>query len=75
MSDLKDKILINIHKGILNGLLSNNDLLEIVKDAGDYLNPLTISKYAKEVGKSYQGMSKHRKHVIIFGEKFIIDNI
>ena len=43
MEDLKDKILLNIHKGMLNNLLSNDDLVQIIEQCGSFLNLKTIS--------------------------------
>ena len=31
MSELKDKILINIHKGMENNMLSNDDLVQFIE--------------------------------------------
>lgn len=39
----------------------------------DYLNPLSIQEYADRKGISYQAARKH-KQVILFRQKFIIDN-
>ena len=38
MNNLKDKIIINISKGVDNNVLSNDDLLQIIECVGDYLN-------------------------------------
>ena len=74
MEDLKDKILLNIHKGMLNNLLSNDDLVQIIEQCGSFLNLKTISDYAKDNNISYNGAKKFRDVKKIFNINFIIDN-
>jgi hypothetical protein len=47
-NELKDKIILNIMKGMENDMLSNNDLIEIIESTGSFLNLMTISDYAKQ---------------------------
>ena len=68
------KILKNIHLGVENNLLNNNDLVQIIEQSGSYLNLQTISDYAKENKISYNGAKKFRKTVKLFNVKFVIDN-
>jgi hypothetical protein len=75
MSKLKDKLLINIHKGMDNNMLSNNDLVQIIELCGLYLNLSTIPEYAKKNNISYNGVKKFRENVKLFGVKFVIDNL
>jgi hypothetical protein len=56
------------------GMLSDEDLVQIIEHTGDYLNLKTRSNYAKEYGISYNGAKKFRQNVNLFGAKFIIDN-
>ena len=74
MENLKDKLLLNIYKGMENKLLSNNDLVQIIESAGSYLNLMTIADYAKTNNISYNGAKKHRHVQQMFKVKFIIDN-
>jgi len=74
MSDLKDKLLLNIDKGMENKLLSNDDLVQIIEQCGSYLNLMTIADYAKQNKMSYNGAKNHRDKVELFNVKFIIDN-
>lgn len=74
MSDLKDKIILNIHKGMDNNMLSNDDLVQIIEHSGKLLNLQTVSDYAKSNGISYNGAKKYRHLVSLFNIKFIIDN-
>ena len=73
-SELRDKINVNIMKGMHNNLLSNDDLVEIIQNCGSYLNLRTISDYAKENNISYNGVKNFRNKVKLFGVKFIIEN-
>lgn len=34
----------------------------------------TISQYAKDNNKSYNGIKNHRKIITLFGVKFVLDN-
>ncbi len=74
MDNLKDKIIINISKGVDNNVLSNDDLLQIIECVGDYLNLATISKYATKNNLSYNGAKNHRNVKNIFGVRFVVDN-
>lgn len=75
MNDLREKINRNIHKGIINNYLSNDDLVQIIEQTGSYLNLRTRSAYAKENNLSYNGAKKFRQNVNLFGVNFIVDNI
>lgn len=73
-SELKDKIIKNIDIGMAQNMLSNQDLIEIIKTAGLYLNLMTISDYSKRNNISYNGAKHHREVRKIFNVKFVIDN-
>jgi len=73
-NELKDKIILNITKGMENNMLSNCDLIEIIEATGKYLNLMTISDYAKQNNISYNGAKNHRDQIYLFGVKFVIDN-
>lgn len=72
--NLSEKILKNIYLGAENGILSNDDLVQIIEQTGAFLNLQTIATYAKENKISYNGAKKFRNVKKIFGVKFIIDN-
>ncbi len=74
MSDLKDKILINIHKGMMDNVLSNDDLVQIIEHCGLCLNICTLTNYARQNNISYNGAKKFRNVKKIFGTKYVIDN-
>jgi hypothetical protein len=74
MSDLKDKIIINIHKGMDSNMLSNDDLVQIIEVCGYYLNIKTIPDYATQNNLSYNGAKNHRNVRKIFNVRFVIEN-
>lgn len=63
-------------KKIQNNELSNDDLVELIKLCGDYLNLKTIPDYAKAEKISYPGVLKRKNIEIvkIFNTKYVIDN-
>jgi hypothetical protein len=75
MENLKDKLLLNIHKGMENNILSNDDLVQIIEQCGFFLNIKTISDYAKKNNLSYNGVKKFRNVVKIFNTKYVIHNL
>lgn len=73
MSELKDKILLNIDKGMHLGLLSKEDLFEILKHVGPYLDICTIPKYSKANKLSYNGVKNFRDVRELYGTKYVLD--
>lgn len=65
-----------VGKKIQNNELSNDDLVELIKLCGDYLNLKTIPDYAKAEKISYPGVLKRKNIEIvkIFNTKYVIDN-
>lgn len=57
-----------------SGELNNNSLVELFKQTGKYLNPQTISDYARDHKMSYEGVRKGRRVEEIHGVRFVIDN-
>ena len=74
MSDYEVKALQKLGESIHDGKWSNGGLVQLIELAAVFLNPLTISDFAKSVGKSYNGIKKTKKTTEILGIKFIIDN-
>ena len=65
-----------VGRKIQNNELSNDDLVELIKLCGDYLNLKTIPDYAKAEKISYPGVLKRKNIEIvkIFNTKYVIDN-
>jgi hypothetical protein len=57
-----------------NGLLKNDEMVQLIEVLGEYLNLKTISDYAKENKMSYNGVKHHRKIITLFNNKYVIDN-
>lgn len=64
----------HLSERIENGEIDNDGMVQIIEHVGGYLNLQTISDYAKENGKSYNGVKKCRVIRKIFNVKFVIDN-
>lgn len=64
----------HLSKRIINGELTNDELVQLIELIGGYLNLKTRSAYSKENGMSYNGAKKFRQNIKIFGINFIIDN-
>lgn len=64
----------NIYESVIDGSLNNADLVQIIELCGSYLNLKTISQYAADEGKSYNGVKHNRDIVKLFGVKFVIEN-
>mgnify|MGYP003621255397 FL=1 len=75
MSELSEKIIRNIHLGIENDLITDDDLVQIIEHAGKFLNLETISNYSARTGISYNGVKKFRRNIKIFNVNFVMDNI
>jgi hypothetical protein len=50
MSELKDKIALNIHKGMDNNMLSNNDLVHIIEHQTTHLKITSAIMVLKNTG-------------------------
>ena len=58
-----------------DGLISDDDLIQIIEQAAEYLNLKTRSNTAKYRGKSYNGIKKFANHDLeIDGQIFHINN-
>ena len=71
----KEKDLVNrLGNYIQQKGMSNECLVQIIEQAGFFLNPQTISDYANNHGLSYNGVKNYREIIKLFGVKFVIDN-
>ena len=72
---LAEKIEINIYKGYSEGIINDNEMVQIIILMFDILGLTSISEYAKRVGKTYRGVSKFSKKIVNINQfKYVIDN-
>jgi ribonuclease HIII len=69
-----EKIEEYIYKCLQKSELDNTDLVQIIERINSYLNLKTISKYAKDYNKTYNGIKNNRSIITLFGVKFVADN-
>jgi hypothetical protein len=74
MTAEEEVVLNKFEKYIYENVPSNDFLVQICELSGRYLNLQTISDYAKNNGKSYNGVKKHRIIKNLWGVNFVIDN-
>lgn len=74
LSDFEQKSIERMQAAVMSGKLSNAGLVQIIEQAGSFLNLTTPSQYAKENSMSYNGVKHHRVIINLFGCKFVIDN-
>jgi len=72
--EFERRLEINLHKYVMQVDDPNEFLVQIIELAGGYLNLQTIADYARENGKTYNGVKKCREVRTIFNTKFVIDN-
>jgi hypothetical protein len=63
-----------IYKCLQKDELTNENLVQIIERVNVYLNLKTISQYAKDNNKSYNGVKNHQQIISLFGCKFVADN-
>jgi len=73
LTEYESKSLIKFEQSIIEGKFTNDGMVQLIKLIEDYLNPLSIQEFADRNNISYQAARKH-KQVILFRQKFIIDN-
>lgn len=56
------------------GKLTNAGLVQIIEQAGSFLNLRTRTEYKNQEGCSYNTAKKYRNNVKLFGINFIVDN-
>jgi hypothetical protein len=74
LTEYEQLALNKLGQSIQDGKWSNNGMVQIIELVKDFLNPITMLKYAKQKGISYNGLKKQNKAVTILGQKYIIDN-
>lgn len=71
--DKSTKIVYRIDELAMQGVFSNDQLVQIIELLGGYLNLMTISEYAKSYNLSYNGVKNNRTIINLFGNKYVID--
>ena len=69
-----NKIKASIDDAMMNGELSNDDLVELIKHLGAYGNVMSVKDYSNENGITVQGVYNHRNVVSLWGFKFVVEN-
>ena len=73
LSEYEQKSINKLGESIHAGKWSNEGMVKLIELVGEYLNPLSIQEFADNRHISYQASRKH-KQIILFRQKFIIDN-
>lgn len=74
IKEKNEKLKTFIFQKFQDGELDNDTLVQLIAQAGNYLNLKTVSDYAKANNMSYNGVKNNRKIVELFNVKFVIDN-
>lgn len=74
LSKIEQDTIIKFNEFVRNNDVSNEFLVQLIEQAGDYLNLQTIPNYAKRENMSYNGVKKGRYIRNIFNVKFVIEN-
>jgi len=74
LSEYEQLALNKLGQSIHEGKWSNTGLVQLIELLKDFLNPITIQEYANTHGLSYNGVKKQNKAVLLFNQKYIIDN-
>jgi len=74
LSEYEQHALNKLGQSIHEGKWSNDGLVQLIELLKDFLNPITIQEYANTHGLSYNGVKKQNKAVLLFNQKYIIDN-
>lgn len=74
IKEKNEKLKVFVFQKFQDGELDNDTLVQLIEQAGNYLNLKTIPDYAATNNMSYNGVKKTRKIVELFNVKFVIDN-
>ena len=69
-----NKIKASIDDAMMNGELSNDNLVELIKHLGAYGNIMSVADYAKQINKSKVTVYNYRNVVNLWGFKFVVEN-
>lgn len=74
IKEKNEKLKTFIFQKFQDGELDNDALVQLIAQAGNYLNLQTISDYAKTHKMSYNGVKNNRTIITLFNVSFVIDN-
>lgn len=74
MTEYQQLSINKLGQSITEGKWDNEGLVQLIEQAGSFLNLMTIPDYAKNNNLSYNGVKRFRKVVNLFGVKFVVDN-
>lgn len=74
LTDFEQKSLKKLQIAMEQGKLTNAGLVQIIEQAGSFLNLRTRSDYQKDEGCSYNTAKKYRQNIKLFNVTFVIDN-
>jgi hypothetical protein len=74
LSEYEQLALKRLGQSIQDGKWSNDGLVQLIELSKDFLNPVPMQEYANNHGLSYNGLKKQNKAILLFNQKFIIDN-
>lgn len=74
IKEKNEKLKTFIFQKFQDGELDNDTLVQLIEQAGNYLNLQTISDYAKTHKMSYNGVKNNRTIITLFNVSFVIDN-
>lgn len=73
-AEFERRLRLNLDKYVMETDDPNEFLVELIEQAGGYLNAMPIGQYQKETGLSYPGIIKCRPWRVILGNRYVIDN-
>jgi hypothetical protein len=75
MSEYEINSIQKLEKTIIDGKWSNDGLIQLIELCGGFLNLMTISEYAQKNKLSYNGVKNNRNIIVLFNNKYVVDNI
>ena len=74
LSEYEQLALNKLGQSIHDGKWSNDGMVQLIELVKEYLNPVPMQEYANTHGLTYNGLKKQNKAIILFNQKYIIDN-
>jgi len=74
LSEYERLALNKLGESIQNGKWSNDGLVQLIELSIEYLNPISLQKYADNNEISYNAAKKRNVAIKILNQKYVIDN-